>query len=55
MAVLDPNAYPFVLVGILARLYTKSYMFFGSYVKKQRRNTENVTVIKRMELRMFLF
>lgn len=33
--VLAPKAYPFLLVGILERLYTNSYTFFGSYILKK--------------------
>ena len=37
-AVLAPKPYPFILVGILARLYAKSLLFMCYVENKQRQN-----------------
>ena len=46
LAVLAPRVYPFLLVGILERLYAKPY-FFRCYVEnKEKTHIENIIVIK---------
>lgn len=46
-AVLAPKVYPFLLVGILERLYANPY-FFREYIlkKKERKHTTNIRVIE---------